>query len=281
MPKSASPSAWPFTSSATWSASRPTPRSPIPSISSNAPANVPPLASSTPFSARWIAIPSPGPPAKSSSPVPNGCWLAWDATSAPSIARAALQEPEKYTRAGRTQDIGSQSIVPLLQLAPGQSFLDLCAAPGNKTAQALESGVRVTACDLHLHRIAQLKNLTPNLLVLDGTQPLPFARPFHRILLAAPCSGTDTPGRNPEIKCRLTPADLDDLHRRQAALLERAMGVLALGGILVYSTCSLEPEENESIVSAVPPNQIVETLRRLPGRDPGDGFFAAVVKPHS
>ena len=201
--------------------------------------------------------------------------------SAASIARAALQEPEKYTRAGRTQDIGSQSIVPLLQLAPGQSFLDLCAAPGNKTAQALESGVRVTACDLHLHRIAQLKNLTPNLLVLDGTQPLPFARPFDRILLDAPCSGTGTLGRNPEIKWRLTPADLDDLHRRQAALLEQSLQALAPGGILVYSTCSLEPEENESIVSAVPPNQIVETLRRLPGRDPGDGFFAAVVKSHS
>jgi 16S rRNA (cytosine967-C5)-methyltransferase len=169
----------------------------------------------------------------------------------------------------------------LLQLAPGQSFLDLCAAPGNKTAQALEAGVRVIACDLHLHRIAQLKNLTPNLVVLDGTEPLPFARPFDRILLDAPCSGTGTLGRNPEIKWRLTAADLDDLHRRQAALLEQALQALAPGGILVYSTCSLEPEENESVVAAVPPDQITETLRRLPGRDPGDGFFAAVVRPHS
>ena len=187
------------------------------------------------------------------------------------------QEPEKYTRAGRTQDIGAQSIVPLLQLAPGQSLLDLCAAPGNKTAQALESGVHVVACDLHYHRISQLKNLTPNLLVLDGTQPLPFARPFDRILLDAPCSGTGTLGRNPEIKWRLTPADLDDLHRRQAALLDQALRVLAPGGILVYSTCSLEPEENEAIVAAVPPDRVLETMRRLPGRDPGDGFFAAVI----
>src|SRR5208283_3725444 len=171
--------------------------------------------------------------------------------SAVSIARAALREPEKFTRAGRTQDIGSQSIVPLLQLAPGQSFLDLCAAPGNKTAQALESGVRITACDLHFHRIAQLKDLTRNLLVLDGTRPLPFARPFDRILLDAPCSGTGTLGRNPEIKWRLTPADLDDLHSRQAALLANALAALAPGGLLVYATCSLEPEENEAIVAAV------------------------------
>jgi 16S rRNA (cytosine967-C5)-methyltransferase len=201
------------------------------------------------------------------------------AESAAAIARAALQEPEKYIRAGRTQDIGSQSIVPLLQLAAGQSFLDLCAAPGNKTAQALESGVRITACDLHFHRIAQLKNLTANLLVLDGTRPLPFGRRFDRILVDAPCSGTGTLGRNPEIKWRLTAADLDDLHIRQAALLQNAMQVLAPGGILVYSTCSLEPEENESIITAVSPQYIAETLRRLPGRDPGDGFFAAVVKP--
>ena len=176
--------------------------------------------------------------------------------SAAAIARAALREPEKYTRAGRTQDIGAQSIVPLLQLAAGQSF-----------------------CDLHFHRIAQLKNLTGNLLVLDGTQPLPFARPFDRILLDAPCSGTGTLGRNPEIKWRLTPADLDDLHVRQGALLQNAMRVLAPDGILVYSTCSLEPEENESVVAAVAPDRVSETMRRLPGRDAGDGFFAAVVMP--
>lgn len=73
------------------------------------------------------------------------------------IARAALEEPEKYIRisaAGeRRQDIGSQSIVPLLQLERGQTFLDLCAAPGNKTAQALESGVVAIAADLHFQRV--------------------------------------------------------------------------------------------------------------------------------
>jgi len=202
----------------------------------------------------------------------------YGAEAAAAIARAALCEPEKYVRGSRRQDIGSQSIVPLLDLAPGRSFLDLCAAPGNKTAQALESGVRPVACDLHHHRLRQMKNLTANLVVLDATQPLPFAPCFDRILLDAPCSGTGTLGRNPEIKWRLTAADLHDLARRQAALLARAREALAPGGLLVYSTCSLEPEENQAIVATAPSHLVVNTTLRLPGRDAGDGFYAAVIK---
>jgi 16S rRNA (cytosine967-C5)-methyltransferase len=215
-------------------------------------------------------------------------WLLarWEAAfgleAAAAIAHAALREPEKYVRispAGeRVQDIGSQSIVPLLSLEPGQSFLDLCAAPGNKTAQALDAGVRATACDLHFHRLRQLKPLGVDLVVLDGTRPLPFARPFDRILVDAPCSGTGTLGRNPEIKWRLTPADLDDLQTRQSALLANARALLAPGGVLVYSTCSLEPEENEGVTAAVPRDLITGEMRRLPGRDPGDGFYACVIK---
>lgn len=202
----------------------------------------------------------------------------YGAETAAGIARAALAEPERYTRGTRLQDIGSQSIVPLLGLSPGQTFLDLCAAPGNKTAQALESPVRAVACDIHHHRLRQLKSATPNLVVLDGARPLPFARPFERILVDAPCSGTGTLGRNPEIKWRLTSADLGRLHRLQVELLASALGALAPGGLLVYSTCSLEPEENETVVAAVAPSLVVETLRRIPGRDPGDGFYAAVIK---
>jgi 16S rRNA (cytosine967-C5)-methyltransferase len=199
--------------------------------------------------------------------------------AAAGIARAALVEPEKYTRGTRVQDIGAQSVVPLLALEAGQSFLDLCAAPGNKTAQALESGVHATACDLHYHRLMQMKNLAADLVVLDATKPLPFARPFDRILVDAPCSGTGTLGRNPEAKWRLTPADLDDLQGRQIALLSRAREALAPGGLLVYSTCSLEAEENEAVVAAAVPSEVVaDTMRRLPGRDPGDGFYAAVIK---
>ena len=203
---------------------------------------------------------------------------AFGAESARAIALAALDPPVRYTRGDRVQDIGSQSIVPLLDLHPGQSFLDLCAAPGNKTAQALESGVHAVACDLHHHRLVHLKPLTPNLVVLDGTQPLPFSRLFDRILLDAPCSGTGTLARNPEIKWRLTPADLDDLSARQTALLAHARAALTPGGRLVYSTCSLEPEEIERITAAVPAPLILQTLRRIPGRDPGDGFYACVIK---
>ncbi len=195
---------------------------------------------------------------------------------AAAIARAALEEPVKYTRGGRVQDVGSQSIVPLLRLEPGQSFLDLCAAPGNKTAQALECDVCAFAADVHFHRLVQMKDVTENLVVLDGEQPLPFARRFERILVDAPCSGTGTLARNPEIKWRLEAADLADLQRRQKALLANGLSALAPGGLLVYSTCSLEAEENEEVVAGAP---VVETLQRIPGRDPGDGFFAAVVRP--
>jgi len=206
--------------------------------------------------------------------------LHYGPAAARGIAEAALSEPMAYVNpdTGRRQDIGAQSIVPLLELRPGQRFLDLCAAPGNKTAQAIEAGVHVTACDLHPRRLALLKPLGVDLVALDGARPLPFARPFDRILVDAPCSGTGTLARNPEIKWRLAPEQLEGLRELQVALLKQARELLAPGGLLVYSTCSLEPEENEDIVATVPPELVVRTMQRLPGRDPGDGFYAAVIK---
>jgi 16S rRNA (cytosine967-C5)-methyltransferase len=179
----------------------------------------------------------------------------------------------------RIQDISSQAVVPLLELSPGLTFLDVCAAPGNKTAQALAAGVQAVACDRHWSRLSALKALGCPLVVADGTRALPFYRRFDRILVDAPCSGTGTLARNPEIKWRLRPSDLAHLHARQVALLRNALQLLAPGGRLVYSTCSLEPEENEAVVEAALalPSALLRYWRRLPGRDRGDGFFAAVI----
>lgn len=235
------------------------------------------------------------------------------AEGAATIARAFLKPPERYVRVPegrreeaaalgleptdvpgcfraarapvtgfRLQDIGSQAVVGLLELEPGLSFLDLCAAPGNKTAQALETPVRAVAADIHFHKLAEMRELDAALVALDATRPLPFRRPFDRILLDAPCSGTGTLGRNPEIKWRLQPADLERHHRRQVEMLSRALPLLAPGGRLVYSTCSLEYEENEQVVEAVLETapetiQLEYMMRRIPGVDAGDGFFAAVL----
>ncbi len=215
------------------------------------------------------------------------------------IARAFLAQPQTFIRASealpdcepteipgcyritgapppgaRIQDIGAQSIVPLLELEPGMTFLDLCAAPGNKTAQALEYGVKAVACDLHLNRLSELRGLACERVLLDASKPLPFVRKFDRILVDAPCSGTGTLGRNPEIKWRITPAGPLELQRVQAAILRNALECLAPGGRLVYSTCSLEREENEAVALPFSPLRIE---RRLPGIQAGDGFFAAVL----
>ncbi len=174
----------------------------------------------------------------------------------------------------RIQDLGSQRIVPLLDFGPEHRFLDVCAAPGNKTLQALEHHPRlVVACDLHHHRLRDVP--APNRVVLDATRPLPFTILFDRILVDAPCSGTGTLARHPEIKWKLTPADLDDLAARQRAILGQAFQLLAPGGRLVYSTCSLEPEENEHVVAGF---RCVSQHLWLPSDHPGDGFFAAVLQ---
>src|SRR5262249_49464187 len=115
------------------------------------------------------------------------------------------------------------------------------------------------------------------MVALDATRPLPFKGKFDRILVDAPCSGTGTLMRNPEIKWKLMPADIADLQRRQVAILRNALDALTPGGQLVYSTCSLEPEENEQVAGQAYGASVRHTLQRIPGRDLGDGFFAAML----
>ncbi|MDA1314924.1 MAG: hypothetical protein O2968_16445 [Acidobacteria bacterium] len=117
---------------------------------------------------------------------------------------------------------------------------------------------------------------------LDTTSPLPFRATFDRILVDVPCSGTGTLARNPDIKWRLRPEDIQDLAEKQKAILSNALDRLAPGGLLIYSTCSLEPEENQQVVNAVlearPRFSAEPVLARIPGRDPGDGFYACRIR---
>jgi 16S rRNA (cytosine967-C5)-methyltransferase len=212
---------------------------------------------------RYIRVPSGATPPEGSAPMDvRGCF----------VLEAGEAGPFRF------QDIGSQAVVPLLDLRPGQTFLDVCAAPGNKTAQALESGVRAVACDLHLSRAKTLPPLGIPVAVIDAQRGIPFSRKFDRVLVDAPCSGTGTLARNPEIKWRLQEDDIGDLQKRQIAILRNALGAVAPGGLLVYSTCSLEREENEDAIAASGAT-IERTMQRIPGRDAGDGFFAAVLRP--
>jgi len=180
----------------------------------------------------------------------------------------------------RFQDLNSQRIGMLLNSHPGSVVLDLCAAPGGK-ARLLAETTPVVASDRNLRRLQTMKSLGATairLLALDAERPLPFSRSFDRILVDAPCSGTGTLARNPEITWRLRPADLVDLQRRQVRILGNAMEALAPGGALIYATCSLESEENQDVVEAAigsrPGWQAERVLSTVPGRDPGDGFQA-------
>jgi 16S rRNA (cytosine967-C5)-methyltransferase len=201
---------------------------------------------------------------------PAGC----EPTEVPGCFRVTGSVPE----GARRQDIGAQTVVPLLDLQPDQRFLDLCAAPGNKTAQALETpGLEAVACDSSAARLAAFHATGAELVRLDASHALPFGAVFDRILVDAPCSGTGTLARNPEIRWRLSESDLRKHAERQRRILRNALPCLKPGGRLVYSTCSLEREENEDIVRAVAPDRVRTERLRVPGRHTGDGFYAAVL----
>jgi 16S rRNA (cytosine967-C5)-methyltransferase len=221
---------------------------------------------------------------------------AYGSEAAVGVAAAALQPPEPWLRVppgravletdldgpppegARRMDIGAQSVVPLLGLEPGHRFLDLCAAPGNKTLQALETPVKAVACDASPARLKSILASNVQKVLLDATLPLPFGPIFDRVLVDAPCSGTGTLGRNPEIRWRLAASDIIRHSGRQKRILRAALACLRPGGRLVYSTCSLEQEENKDVVTAVAAGRVQSEVLRLPGREPGDGFFAAVLE---
>jgi 16S rRNA (cytosine967-C5)-methyltransferase len=209
------------------------------------------------------------------------------------------------------QDEASQLVA--LLVGRGARILDCCAAPGGKTSVIAERNPSslVVAAELHpararlTRRLVRARNVC---VIAANAEALPLAPNFDRALADAPCSGTGTLARNPEIKWRLKPEDLSDLHRRQVAILRSALGCVVPDGRLVYSTCSLEREENEDVVAEVMAGRdglrlldcrdelqqlraegevacedldsLVhgKFLRTLPGVHPCDGFFAAIIE---
>jgi 16S rRNA (cytosine967-C5)-methyltransferase len=195
------------------------------------------------------------------------------------------------------QDAGSQLVA---RLAAGEGLLlDACAAPGGKAlllADLAGADTRVVAAEASRPRLAVMRHLArrwgaTRLLVLgaDALRP-PFRREFDGLLLDAPCSGLGTLARNPDIRWRITAADLERHRDRQRSLLASLARLVRPGGYLVYATCSLEPEETHQVVDpflAEHPHfaqdELPEWARRFeshgrveldPARRSGDGFFA-------
>jgi 16S rRNA (cytosine967-C5)-methyltransferase len=210
------------------------------------------------------------------------------------------------------QDEASQLVASLI--GRGANILDCCAAPGGKTLSIADRNpdAQITAVELHPHRARLLQKLlnanAHTQVVAADARQLPVSQAFDRILADVPCSGTGTLSRNPEIPWRLTPEDLAELHDRQLAILRSALTHLQPGGQLIYSTCSLEKEENEDVIDqALANDKSIELrdcrqelerlksaaeltwpdpasltrgpyLRTIPGVHPCDGFFAAILQ---
>lgn len=219
----------------------------------------------------------------------------------------AGQTLRRLASAGRIylQDEASQLVAHVLAAQPGERVLDVCAAPGSKTTHvaSIAPGVSlIVAGDVHLHRLRTVlesgaRQDIENLCAVthDAESTLPFASgSFDRVLVDAPCTGTGTLRRNPEIRWRITDEDIKDLSRRQKRILANAARMVRDGGRLVYSTCSVEREENEDIVNGFLsenaefkqlPLNITAGLpsagiaaRIWPHKQGADGFFIAAFK---
>jgi 16S rRNA (cytosine967-C5)-methyltransferase len=152
------------------------------------------------------------------------------------------------------QDAAASLPARLIAAQPGERVLDLCAAPGGKTAQLAAAGAAVTALDRSPERLARLAEnmarLRLDVKTVAADARTFSAEPFDAVLLDAPCSATGTIRRHPDVAWIKKPEEIASLAALQSALLDRAAALVRPGGRLVYSTCSLEPEEGEDQIAA-------------------------------
>jgi len=192
------------------------------------------------------------------------------------------------------QDPSTAIACQLLDPQPGEKVLDACAAPGGKTsyiAELMRNRGIIVACDRASERVRVLEENMAQLGVRiarvfahnwqRGRVPKEIASvaPFDRILIDAPCSNTGVMRRRVDVRWRLKPADFVRMQKQQLEIVCAVFGLLKPSGVLVYSTCSLEPEENEELVQRILGDLSILRLERtkhsIPFRDYFDGAFAA------
>ena len=227
---------------------------------------------------------------------------AYIASSMDAQLRATAESNEIYF-----QDEASQLVAAVASRDPDGRFLDVCAAPGGKTTQIAQRyagvpGSLVVAGDLHDSRIRLLRATCErqrvdfvNIVQYDAEASLPFSNEsFDTVLVDAPCSGTGTIRHNPEIRYFIEPEDFAELAKKQRRILGNASKLVRPGGRLIYSTCSIQTEENETVCQefleesatfvsrspAVPAQFLTDQgfARTFPHRDGTDGFFIAEFK---
>ncbi len=189
------------------------------------------------------------------------------------------------------QDPSTAAACRLLDPQPGESVLDACAAPGGKTgylAELMKNEGFILACDRDENRVDTLRHNLERLGVRIvrclrhdwATRESPFDRTgFDRILIDAPCSNTGVMRRRVDLRWRLTSEDFLHMPAAQARIVRASVPLLRPRGTLVYSTCSIEPEENEEVVRVIlqefPFLKLIEQISLLPFRDGFDGAYAA------
>jgi 16S rRNA (cytosine967-C5)-methyltransferase len=203
-----------------------------------------------------------------------------------------IMESEYYHQGLVTiQDGGSQLVAPFSQVQPGMQVLDLCAAPGSKTAHLaalMENTGQITAIELHPHRILLLESTLTRLGVtntivrcgnaLEVSQWYPI-NSYDLVVADVPCSGLGVLKRKPEIKQFITPANLDELVELQAKLLVEGAKMVKVNGTLVYSTCTINKKENSGqinqFIKQYPQFTLVEEQLIWPDQEENDGFYLA------